>query len=454
MISLDMEWQRQYHRGRCSEKKIMRNRCDLDHDQSIVDVIDKLKKSQLVNGGYCQQGNSSNAYESVEIYMKRTCQIPRQDHAFKYQQMGNVNNVKLEDVEELFISRMMSHEKLKSEKWIYELSDKKDFMLKILHEMKNQGVQNIYDEESFIRKVLEKKSEMVGQCNSYGFNHSLAISKDKVGQGNQQNSDHVSEYAASSTLVQLSDTELDFVQEMMSCQEIKEFSFEEDSIVDIIRDMKMQGIKDICNKESFLRFVSEKKSKMQGINHQSSSITNGSNGHGSLDEFEVAASAEFSSSEVSLVKRMISSQKINWIRELSSHEDKEAFMYRIIGDMKREGIKNTCDEDYFVKRIHMEMKRIHEEEKYKHMQRMNGGGYQIIRQEIITKYDNGDSQRMSGYRGNGGYGAGGKMINADGGVCYDEDFHGQARQLKKIIMGQHKYHFGGGEGYAQCGRKY
>jgi len=423
----------------------VRNRRDLDNQQStdiaIVDVIDKLKKSQLVNGGYCQQGNSSNSYESVEIYVKRTSQIP-------YQQMGNVNSVKLEDgQEELFISRMMSHEKLISEKWINELPNKREFLLKILQEMKNEGVENIYDEESFIRVVLEKKSEMLGKSNSHGFNQSLVIPKDNmVGHVSRQNSLHVSENPAPSIEVmkysmdQLSDKESSFVKEMMSCEEIKEFSIKEESMREIIREMKMQGIEDIFNKESFIRFVSEKKSKLNQV------IS-----HGSFDGFEVSASAEFSSSEVSFVKRMVSSEKINWIRELSSYKDKEAFMFSIIRKMKRGGIKKTCDEEYFVKRIHVEMKRIHEEEKYKQTQRMNGGGYQITRQEIITKYDNNGYQRMTGYRGNGGHGGGAaKMINDDGGDCYEDEFLGQAMQQKqqKMITGQHKYQRGGREGYA------
>lgn len=459
-----MEGQRQYYRGQYSDKKMVRNRRDLDHDQStdvaIVDVIDKLKKSQLVNGGYCQQGNSngSNSYESVEIYVKRTSQIPRHDHAaFKYQQMESANKVKLEDDEELFISRMISHEKLRSEKWFNELQNKKEFMLKILQEMKSQGVQNIYDEEFFIRMVLEKRSEFVGiKSNSHGSNQSLVISKDKVSvHGCQQNSEHVSEYAAASTEVinsvdQLSDRELSFIKEMMSFEKIKELSINEDFIKELIREMKMQGLKDICNKESFIKCVSEKKSKMQETSNQTFSSQIVSNGHGSwngYNEAVVAAYEEFSNSEVSFVNRMISSQKINWKREFSSQKDKEAFMFSIIREMKREGIKNICDEEYFVKRIHHEMKRIHQEEKHKQMQRINGGGgYQIVRQEIITQYDNGGNyQRMGGYQAGGAYGGAGKMINGYGGdYNYEDDFHGQAMQQKKMIMGQHKYH----QGYA------
>jgi len=458
-----MEGQRQYYRGYRSEKKMMRNRRDLGHDQStdnaIVDVVDKLKKSQLVNGGYCQQGNGSNSYETVEIYMKRTSQIPRHEHACKYQQMESVNKVRLEDHEQemLFVSRMMFHEKLKSETWLNELPDKKEFMLKILQEMKSLGVQNIYDEESFIRIVLEKKSEIVGKSNSHGSNQSLVILKDKVGHhGNQQNSVDVSEYAAASSGVinsvnQLSDRESSFVKEMMSCEETKDFSIREDSMSEIVRKMKMQGIKDVCNKESFIRFVSENKSKLQGISDQSLSITNFSNGHGSFNE--VVACGEFSNSEVSLVKKMMSSEKINWVRELSSYKDKEAFLYSIIREMKMEGIKNICDEEYFIKRIHQEIKRIQEEEKNKHMERMNGVGYQIVRQEIITKYDNNGYRRMSGYRGSGGHGGAGKMINGDGGDFYEDDFRGQGMQQKKIMAGQQKYHHGGGGGYAH-GRYY
>lgn len=464
-----MEGQRQYYTrgGQYSEKKMMRNRRELDHDQStdiaIVDAIDKLKKSQLGNGGYCQQGKGSNSYESVEIYVKRTSQTPCHDHAaFKYQEMETVNKVKLqEDEEELFISRMISHEKLRSEKWLNELKNKKEFMWRILQEMKSQGVQNIYDEESFIRIVLEKKSEFVGKSNSHGSNQSLVISKDKVSSchGCQQNStEHVSEYTTASTEVmnsmdQLSEKELSFIKEMMSnCEEIKEFSSKEDFIKEFIGEMKMQGFKDICNKESFSKFVAEKKSKMQETSNQSSSTQMVScNGHGSSDGYnEVAAYQEFSNSEVSFVKRMISSQKINWKREFSSQKDREAFMYSIIRQMKREGIKNICNEEYFVKRIHDEMKRIHQEEKHKQMQRMNGGGgYQVFRQEIITQYDNGGYQRMGGYHAGGAYGGAGQRINGYGGEYnYEDDFHGQAMRQKKMITGQHKYQQGGAEGYA------
>eukprot|EP00253_Pinus_taeda_P009523 PITA_09523 len=386
-----MERQRQYYRGGyCGEKKMMRNRCDLGYDQStdlaVVDVIDKMKKSQLVNGGYCQQGNSGNAYESVEIYMKRTQQIPGHDQyaCSKYQQMESGNNMKLEYDEEeemLFVSRMMSHEKLRYEKWINELPNKREFLVNILQEMKKRGVQNIYDEETFIRIVFEKKAEIVG----------------KVSCSSQQNSVHaVSEYGG---VDRLSDTEMSFVKDMMSCEEIKEFSINEESMFEIMREMKKQGFKNICNKESFIRFVSEKTSKTQGFsnhgNHSNLSITKVSNDHGGYDGYndQVVACAEFSSSE--------------------------------------------------------EIKRIYQQEKHKQMQRNNGGGYEIVRQEIITTYDNDDYQRESGYRGGGGYGGSRKMIHAEAGECYEDDFQGHAMQQKKVVMGQHKYQqYGGGGGYA------
>jgi len=372
----------------------VKNACDLNHDSmdiAIFDVIEKLKNSHLVNGGYCEQGHGSNSYnESVEIYVKRISQIPRQDN--------------YED--EMFVSRMMS--KLKSDKWINELSNKKEFMLKVLQEMKRQGVQNIYDEESFVRIVLELKSKMVGK----------------------NNGPFISEYA--STDFELSESEQSFVQEMMSCNEILSDEWMEELAIDkeafmseIIQDMKMQGIKKICDKESFLRRYRERKSKMLE-RHQISVIKN----------------EEFSSSEVSFVKRMMASEKINWKRELSSHKDKEAFMFSIIRQMKKEGIKNICDEEYFVQRIHQEIKRIRHEEKYKHMQRNNGGGYQIIRKELITKYDNnGNQQRMNVYRG-GGHGGDGNGNN--GADFYDGNFHGQGlkmmQQQKKKIVGQPKYY--------------
>jgi len=363
------------------------------------------------------------------------------------------------------VSRMMSHEKLRYEKWINELPNKKEFMVNILQEMKKRGVQNIYDEETFIRIVFEKKAEIVGKSNSHGSNQSLVISKDKVSCSSQENSVHaVSEYGAVSTtgvinsVDRLSDTEMSFVKDMMSCEEIKEFSIDEESMFEIMREMKKQGFKNICNKESFIRFVSEKTSKTQGFsnhsNNSSLSITKVSNDHGGYDGYndQVVACAEFSSSEVSFVKRMMVSEKINWTRELSSHKDREAFLYSIIRQMKREGIKNVCNEECFVKRIHQEIKRIYQQEKHKQMQRNNGGGYQIVRQEIITTYDNDDYQRESGYRGGGGYGGARKMIHAEAGECYEDDFQGQAMQQKKVVMGQHKYQQYGGRGGHAYGR--
>lgn len=160
-------------------------------------------------------------------------------------------------------------------------------------------------------------------------------------------------------------------------------------------------------------------------------------------QISVIKNEEFSSSEVSFVKRMMVSEKINWIREFSnSQKDKEAFMFSIIQQMKKEGIKNVCDEEYFVRRIHQELKRIRHEEKYKHMQRNSGGGYQIIREEIITNYDNnGNYRRMNGYYGGGHGGNGSGNMGAD---FYGGNFHGQAvrmqQQHKKKIVGQPKYY--------------
>jgi len=396
-----MEAQSQCSRGNCSEKKIMRHGCDSNQesmDIAIFDVIEKLKNSRLGNGGYCGQAHGNNSYnESVEIYVKRTSQTACQDNR----------------EEEMFVSRMMSHEKLRYEKWINELPNKKEFMLKVLQEMKRQGVQNIYDEETFVRVVLELKSKTQGKNN-----------------GGFVKGPHITEYV--STDFELSNSEQSFVQEMMSCDEITSEDWMEELAIDkeafmaeIIRDMKMQGIKKICDKESFLQRYWEKKSKKLE-SHQISVIKN----------------EQFSSTEVCFVKRMMASEKINWIRELSSHKDREAFMFSLIRQMKKEGIKNICDEEYFFKRIHQEMKRLHQQAKYKQLQRNNGGGYQIIREEIITKYDNnGNYQRMNGYRASG---HGGDFDGNMGADFYDGNFHGQAlriqQQQKKKIVGQPKYY--------------